>query len=118
MKKLLFITLIAMVAAACTKSNPTDRVIDVMKECTEQLNNAKSTEEADKILNRLGEKIDSIKKDKSDYTPSEEDRKRIQEAAVPLSSAMLKVVGMSMKAVPEPMDPAPASPDDAPDDNK
>lgn len=115
MKKLLLIALIAVAAAACTKSNPTDRVIKVMEECTEQLNRAKTTEEADKILTQLGEQIESIKKDNADYTPSEEDKKRIQQAAGPLSVAMMKVVGMSMQTAPEPMDPAPAVSDETTD---
>lgn len=110
MRKLLILAIMGIALMACNKENPTDRIIGVMKEYTVKLENAKSIDEADKIMAEMGNEIKEIKNENPDYTPNDEEKKRIFEASAPLATAMMKFAKESIvNEIPQPVDPAPAA---------
>lgn len=85
MKRNFFLAAAAIIAAASISlsscSNPADKAINLFKDATEQVKNAKSNDELQAIENDLETKLDKLENDNKDFEPNEKEAAAILSAA-------------------------------------
>lgn len=75
--------------SSCSK-NPADKVVDILHEYTERVNDATSIEELKQILADAQEEEAKFEKEFADFTPSEEQEDAIVKAQDELRAAYMK----------------------------
>jgi hypothetical protein len=89
MKKILSTVAIALVLCACSQK-PADKIVDFYNSTTEKIEKVKTLDELNELAIQHQQELFSIQQELSDYEPSEEDQKKIQEAQNKLISVLSK----------------------------
>ncbi len=70
----------ATIALSSCGGNPVDKAVNLFKEATEQVNNAKSYDELQEIEKDLEAKLEKLEESNKDFKPTDEQRETIRNA--------------------------------------
>lgn len=92
MKKLSLLLTAALLLslAACKSKTPVPEMLDIMNECTEQIEKAKSLQEVESATSKMSERIKKLKDDYPDYKPDDKEKNEIVEATIAMSRASMQ----------------------------